>query len=342
MSEGRVAGLPSQLDQNQHLRTAARAAFAHDVSTPENTLVLYSGERNWEAAKNFVAQHPEFLRIDETPAGQRLNGLIGPGSEYEDLLTDEHKALLWGVVSERLVASARGEVSSFSHGSGEESIFRNIEARAAITNEGFSHLNERHPQTHEIVAVVPKDDLQARVQKVSTVEVRFDRLTSTEAVDRRDGLRQQVIIVGADLTAKRDEPRHLDSASELPRASPEGDGQEIEAQSLREVQESAVHQHQREEEQTVEKPTWEQVEKAEQSRRAKELQDQREAQQLALKDMMTGVEKRGNDPVERDQIRRAFEEQCKQQLADKLREQQERMDRLELLYKGPPSGRERG
>jgi hypothetical protein len=90
-----------------------------------------------------------------------------------------------------------------------------------------------------------------------------------------------------------------------------------------------------------EKPTWEQAAKADELRRAKELQDQRDVQQLALKGIIAGVEKKGNDPVEREMQLRAFEEKCKQQLADKMREQQERLDRLELLYKGPPMGRER-
>jgi DNA-binding transcriptional MerR regulator len=92
----------------------------------------------------------------------------------------------------------------------------------------------------------------------------------------------------------------------------------------------------------MEKLTWEQVDKAEELRRAKELKDQRDAQQLALKDIIKVVEKKGNDPVELEEKRRAFEEQCKRQLEAKMREQQERLDRLELLYKGPPSGRERG
>lgn len=41
--------------------------------------------------------------------------------------------------------------------------------------------------------------------------------------------------------------------------------------------------------------------------------------------------------IERDQKLRDFEEKCKQQMADKSREQQNRLERLELLYKGPPT-----
>jgi cell filamentation protein len=91
----------------------------------------------------------------------------------------------------------------------------------------------------------------------------------------------------------------------------------------------------------VEKQAGEQVVKDDELLRANEIQDQRDAQQEALKNIMAGVEKRGNDPIERAEKQRTFDELCKQQLANKLREQQERADRLELLYRVPPSGRDR-
>ena len=90
-----------------------------------------------------------------------------------------------------------------------------------------------------------------------------------------------------------------------------------------------------------EKPTWEQAAKAEELRRATELENLRVGQQKAFEGITKGVEKNGNDPVELEEKRRAFEEQCKRQLEAKMLEQQERLDRLALLYKGPPPGRER-
>jgi cell filamentation protein len=88
-------------------------------------------------------------------------------------------------------------------------------------------------------------------------------------------------------------------------------------------------------------PAWEKIFKDEDALRVRELQDQRDAQQVALKNIIAGVEERGNDPVERAEKLRDFEEKVKQQLADKLREQQERLERLDLLRKGPPAGRQR-
>jgi hypothetical protein len=95
-------------------------------------------------------------------------------------------------------------------------------------------------------------------------------------------------------------------------------------------------------EQVVEKLAWEQVAKGEELRRAKELEILRVGQQKALEGIIKGVEKGGNDPVELQEKRRSFEEKCKQQLEAKMREQQERLERLELLYKGPSQGPERG
>ncbi len=92
----------------------------------------------------------------------------------------------------------------------------------------------------------------------------------------------------------------------------------------------------------MENLTWEEVAKSEEVRRAKELEIQRVGQRKALEDIIKGVEKNGNDPVELEEKRRAFEELCKRQLEAKMREQQERLDRLALLYKGPPGGRQRG
>lgn len=89
-------------------------------------------------------------------------------------------------------------------------------------------------------------------------------------------------------------------------------------------------------------PAWERAIKNDEALRLRELQDQRVGQQKALEAIIKGIEKGGNNPVERDEKLRDFEEKCKRQLAEKMREQQERLDRLELLHKGPSSGRERG
>lgn len=91
----------------------------------------------------------------------------------------------------------------------------------------------------------------------------------------------------------------------------------------------------------MEELTWERIAKADELRRAKELYDLRAGQQKALEAIIKGVEKGGNDPVELQEKRRAFDEQCRRQLEAKMREQQERLERRELEFKGPPKGRER-
>ena len=91
----------------------------------------------------------------------------------------------------------------------------------------------------------------------------------------------------------------------------------------------------------MEELTWERIAKAEEMRRASELYDLRSGQQKALEDIIKGVEKKGNDPVELEEKRRAFEEVCKRQLEAKMREQQERLERRELEHLTAQKGRER-
>jgi len=98
---------------------------------------------------------------------------------------------------------------------------------------------------------------------------------------------------------------------------------------------------------TLEKPlplaqrTFEQAVQDDELRRAREIQDQCDTQQEALKAVMAAADRSGKEPPEREAIRRAFEEKCEEQQVALARQQQERFDRLKLLYKGPPSGPER-
>ena len=89
------------------------------------------------------------------------------------------------------------------------------------------------------------------------------------------------------------------------------------------------------------KPAWEEVKEAELKRQALERQNQLDAQKQALADMLKAAQTAGKDKAEIDERRKAFEEIHKRQQETLARGQQERLDRQELLYKGPPSGRER-
>jgi hypothetical protein len=121
--------------------------------------------------------------------------------------------------------------------------------------------------------------------------------------------------------------------------------QEIEVQRQREAQtpEQAREHGRRSKEPEVEKPDYADVVRAEALRNAYELEAQRKVQEKAMSDAFARTDKMGPEEAAaaKEEMRRVLEAKFKEQLADKLREQQERADRLALLYLGPPSGRER-
>ncbi len=89
------------------------------------------------------------------------------------------------------------------------------------------------------------------------------------------------------------------------------------------------------------KLTWEEAKEAELRRQEIERADKQEIQQVALRDILRGDEKAGKEPQEIEQHRKSIEEEHRQQRDDLLHQQQERFDGLELLFRGPPSEREK-
>lgn len=119
--------------------------------------------------------------------------------------------------------------------------------------------------------------------------------------------------------------------------------QEIEAQRQRESQEQARGQGRRAKEPEVEKPDYADVVRAEALRNAYEQKEMRDAQQEAMKAVLARTEKMGPEEATaaREEMCKALEAKFKEQQEKLEREQQERGDRLALLYLGTPSGRER-
>jgi hypothetical protein len=87
--------------------------------------------------------------------------------------------------------------------------------------------------------------------------------------------------------------------------------------------------------------TFADVAKAEAVRNDKEQKDQRDQQKEALAAAMKLADQRELVPEAREELQKFMEGQFKKQQEELSRKQQERGDRLELLYRGPPSERER-
>ena len=122
------------------------------------------------------------------------------------------------------------------------------------------------------------------------------------------------------------------------------------AQRQKEIDElsrqEAVRTQERE---TVKKPEWKDVEKAEADRYAFKLQEMLEIKQKALEDAIKRVEAKepastlsaDEAKARSEEMQKAIDMQIKLEKEKLAREYQERMDRLENLYKGLPSGRDR-
>lgn len=89
------------------------------------------------------------------------------------------------------------------------------------------------------------------------------------------------------------------------------------------------------------KPAWEEAKEAELKRQEIERQNKVEGQQKALADMVKDAQTAGKESIEIEEKRRSWEEEHRRQLETLAQEQQDRLDRQELLYRGPPSQRER-
>lgn len=123
---------------------AMNVAKTYDVSTPRNRLVLYSisflpTKVNRENAREFVHQHPQFVLMEHTPCGKKLEEmkLSAKGSG----LTSQEVAEIWRVASKRLIQNASGSVKAFVDGADPKSTFRCVELPALLENPKITTIN---------------------------------------------------------------------------------------------------------------------------------------------------------------------------------------------------------
>ena len=119
--------------------------------------------------------------------------------------------------------------------------------------------------------------------------------------------------------------------------------QGIEAQRQRETQELAREQGRSAKEFDNRKPDYADAVKAEALRNAYEWEEMRKGREKATEDMLARTKKMGPEEAAaaREEMGKALEKLFKEQRERVAREQQERADKLALLYLGPPSERGR-
>ncbi len=125
-------------------KKAFRVAQDYDVSTPENSVVLYSisfqpTKENRDNAFNYVKHHPERMMIEHTDCGAKL---VEMGLSSSDCgLSDDEIADIWSVASKRFIESAKGDVVAFVKGADPRSVFRTQELPSLLNNKNISTIN---------------------------------------------------------------------------------------------------------------------------------------------------------------------------------------------------------
>lgn len=121
---------------------AMQAAAADDVSTPPDSLVLYSisylpTTENKDKAFAYLQKNPEAMMIDQTPCGKKLIAL----GMLEDVLPKEQIVDVWKLASKRLIAAASGNVTAFVDKADKRSVFRQQELPGLLENDNVKTIN---------------------------------------------------------------------------------------------------------------------------------------------------------------------------------------------------------
>ena len=118
------------------------AAAADDVSTPPDSLVLYSisylpTAENKDKAFAYLQTNPKAMMIDQTPCGKKLIAL----GMLDHVLPKEQIVEIWKLASKRLIAAASGNVTAFVDKADKRSVFRQQELPGLLKNDNVKTIN---------------------------------------------------------------------------------------------------------------------------------------------------------------------------------------------------------
>ena len=98
---------------NKLFQQALEVARTYSVSTPENSIVLYSisfqpTKENRDKAFDYTSKHSDKMVIEHTDCGAKLveMGLLS----HDSGLSQEQVAEIWSIASKRFIGEAKGEV----------------------------------------------------------------------------------------------------------------------------------------------------------------------------------------------------------------------------------------
>ena len=114
-----------------------------DVSTPSNSVVLYSisylpTKQNKLEALQFIEENPQYFMLDKTECGKKLIelGLEGGCGEI-----DETIKTIWAIASRRFILSASGNIRAFVKNADCRSTFVSTELPTILENEKRTLIN---------------------------------------------------------------------------------------------------------------------------------------------------------------------------------------------------------
>ena len=128
---------------NLDLIKGLKIAHSYDVSSKENSVVLYSisfqpTQVNREKAFEYIKCHPDKIMIEHTECGAKL---VEIGFESLKTLNQEDIMTIWGEASRRFVAAASGNVTVFVDGADPRSVFRTVELPNILQNPNIKTVN---------------------------------------------------------------------------------------------------------------------------------------------------------------------------------------------------------
>lgn len=124
---------------------AVNIAQTYDVSSPMNSVVLYSvsflpTKQNKFNALDYIKNNKYKMLIDDTICGKKLIELgLDDGTSG---LPDNEVREVWQVASKRFIMEAKGEVRAFVNGADPRSVFISVELPLLLQNPNITTIND--------------------------------------------------------------------------------------------------------------------------------------------------------------------------------------------------------
>lgn len=128
------------------INLARQIALNADVSTPENSVVLYSisyqkSDINKRKAIEFLQSNPGKMTLDNTECGLQLMNL---GLETGNDNPDSELLKIWAIASERFIKAAKGNVTAFVDNADKRSTFVSVELPLILQNNNILTINNQN------------------------------------------------------------------------------------------------------------------------------------------------------------------------------------------------------